>query len=238
MPHQSTIGFDHGGTALEGTWVRPEGDGPAPAVIVFADALGLRPLVGERVRDLAALGYVAVGADMYGDGVQFERGLDAAGHYLFFEEHPDVLRSRVVAWFEHVAGRAEVDADRIAAIGYCFGGRCVLELARSGAEARAVVSFHGVLSTRRPAEPGTVKSTVAVYAGANDPYAPPDHVRAFDDEMRAAGADYHLTVFGDGYHAFTDPEPPTDVGPGLRYDPLLDRLSWAGATTLLDHALR
>jgi dienelactone hydrolase len=136
-----------------------------------------------------------------------------------------------------VAVLFSVDAGRIGAIGYCFGGRCVLELARSGAPVRAVVSFHGVLSTRQPAEPGAVRPTVAVYTGALDPYAPPDHVRAFDDEMRAAGADHHLTVFANGYHAFTDPTPPTDVGPGLRHDPLLAALSWTGATTLLAHTL-
>lgn len=238
MPQESTIAFDDGDTALEGTCIRPEGERPAPAVIVFPDALGLRPLTVERARDLAALGYVAVGADMYGGGRHFERGLDAAEDYLWFEEHPDALRSRVVSWFEHVGDRPEVDADRIAAFGYCFGGRCVLELARSGADARAVVSFHGILSTQRPAEPGAVKPTVAAYAGANDPYAPLEQVRAFDDEMRAAGADHHLTVFGTGYHAFTDPQPPTDVGPGVRYDPLLDAVSWAGATALLDRTLR
>lgn len=237
MPQENTIALEHDGTDLAGVSVRPETDGPVPAVLVMHDAMGLGPRMVEQARTLAAMGYVAVATDMFGGGAHFETPEEAGGPYLYFEEHPQALRSRVVAWFDHVAGQPDVDPDRIAAIGYCFGGRCVLELARSGADVRAMASFHGILSTKQPAEPGAIKGTIAVYTGANDPFVPPDQVRAFDEEMRAAAADYHLTVFSDGYHAFTDPHPPVVGVDGLRYDPLLDRVSWAATVGLLEHCL-
>jgi dienelactone hydrolase len=146
--------------------------------------------------------------------------------------NPQLLRSRVVAWHEWLRERAEVAPGRIAAIGYCFGGQCVLELARSGADVKAVVSFHGLLTTSMPAQAGTVRAHVAVYTGAQDPYAPRKHVDDFQDEMHAAGATWQITNFGRCYHAFTD-EHISATLPGLAYDPVADKVSWAGTLALL-----
>ena len=117
-------------------------------------------------------------------------------------------------------------------------GQCVLELARSGAAVQAVVSFHGLLTTQRPARSGEVKAKILALTGARDPYAPLEHVQAFQSELTAARADWQVTLYGEGWHAFTDPDVSkrTDT-PGVGYDPLLDRLSWAQATAFLEATL-
>jgi len=131
-----------------------------------------------------------------------------------------------------------VDAARVGGVGFCFGGQCVLELARSGAPASAVVSFHGLLHTSQPARAGEVKAKVLVLTGARDPYVPAEAVAALQREFSEAGADWQLTVYGEGWHAFTDPNPKKAEVPGVRYDPVLDRLSWAQATAFLAATLQ
>jgi dienelactone hydrolase len=203
------------------------------------DARGLGALVSRRARDLAAVGYVALATDMYGGGKRFENALDAGEPFAALQAEPERLRGRVLAGFEALRAQPRVDGSRIGAVGFCFGGQCVLELARSGADAKAVVSFHGLLTTRLPAQRGAVRARVLVLTGAQDPYAPSEHVEAFQKEMAAAGADWQLTVYGGGWHAFTDPSAVEMANvPGVRYDPLLDRLSWAQATAFLDAVVR
>jgi dienelactone hydrolase len=126
----------------------------------------------------------------------------------------------------------------MAAIGFCFGGQCVLELARTGADVKAVVSFHGLLGTQIPTPRGGVKAMVLAITGALDPFVPESDVQRFQEEMAAAEADWHLTIYGQGWHAFTDPDVSThhDI-PGVRYDPALDHLSWSQATAFLATAL-
>src|ERR1700742_1824145 len=132
---------------------------------------------------------------------------------------PQTLRSRILAWYHLLHSHPQIDGQRLGAIGFCFGGQCVLELARSGADVRAVVSFHGLLKTREPAQPGAVKAKVLVLTGAKDPYAPLDDVGGFQDEMIATGANWQLTTYGEALHAFTDPLAETKGVPGVRYDP-------------------
>jgi len=226
----------HAGAVLEGQIAGPDGPGPHPAVMVMHNAHGLGPQVRNTAQRLARCGYVAVAADMYGGGV-YHSDARAAGTSLEpLWKNPDLLRSRVLAWFELLKSMPAVDAGRVGAIGYCFGGQCVLELARSGAEVKAVVSYHGILSTAMPAKAGAVKAHVVVYTGARDPYAPRAHVDALQDEMIAAGARWQITVFGEACHAFTDTDA-VATRPGLAYDPLADRVSWAGTETLLSALL-
>jgi len=152
-------------------------------------------------------------------------------------DNPQLLRARIVEWFEHVAGRPDVDPDRIAAIGYCFGGKCVLELARSGADLQVVVSYHGLLMTHAPAQTGAVNALVVAYCAGKDPYAPPADFEAFGMEMADAGASHQITLFSDAEHSFTDPDH-HGVQPGIAYDPLSHRVSWAGTLALLDFKLK
>ena len=150
---------------------------------------------------------------------------------------PHLVRGRVAAWFELLKARPEVDPGRIGAIGYCFGGQCVLDLARSGADVKVVVSYHGLLQTALPAPPGGIKAQIVVYSGAKDPYVPREVVSAFQDEMLAAEARWQITVFGEAYHSFTDPDAGQMGLPGLAHDPLAERLSWAGTEILLESLL-
>jgi dienelactone hydrolase len=235
MTELRTIAFDHDGVELVGQMAVPEKPGPHPAVMVMHTGLGLGEMMRERVRRLAQLGYVAVATDMYGGGVDYHTDPKSGGTLMKdLLTPPQRLRARAVAWYEQVKARPEVDPHSVAAIGFCFGGQCVLELARSGADIKAVVSFHGLLSTSMPAAPGAVHGQVAIYTGAKDPYAPAEHVKALQEEMTAAGAHLQIMVFSDAYHAFTDPNADAMGRAGIAYDPIADRVSWAGTIALLE----
>ena len=158
--------------------------GPRPGVLVFHEGLGLGEFAMERARRLADLGYVALAADMFGDRRQASNLQQVATLVGGLRAEPEKLRARGRAALATLAALPEVDAARLAAIGFCFGGSVVLELAREGADLKAVVSFHGVLTTKMPAQSGRVKASVLVLTGAEDPLAPPDQVAAFENEMR------------------------------------------------------
>jgi dienelactone hydrolase len=230
--------FDHDGATLEGQLALPPGPGPHPAVMVMHNAFGLGPHMKEVASRLAEQGYAALATDMYGGGLLHKDSESTAKSFMPLVQTPGLLRRRIVAWYELMKSLPEVDAARTGAIGYCFGGQCVLELARSGADAKAVVSYHGLLTTAQRAEPGDVKAYVAVYTGARDPYAPHNDIQALREEMSAAGALWQITEFGETYHAFTDPEADKQPVPGLAYNPLADKISWAGTLALLDSLVK
>jgi dienelactone hydrolase len=241
MTELRAIAFDHDGVKLVGQMAVPQQPGPHPAVMVMHTAMGLGEMMREKVRRLAELGYVAVATDMYGGGIDYHSDPKSGGTLMQdLLTPPQRLRARAVAWYEQVKARPEVDPRSVAAIGFCFGGLCVLELARSGADVKAIVSFHGLLSTSMPALPGAVHGLVAVYTGGKDPYAPPEHVTALQQEMAAAGARFQITVFSDACHAFTDPNAAAmAIGrAGIAYDRIADQVSWAGTVALLEATLR
>jgi dienelactone hydrolase len=234
------IDYRHGEVALQGQLALPAGEGPHPGVLVMYDARGLGEGVKSRARRLAELGYVAFCTDMYGDGIFFEHALDCGPVMFALHEAPELMRERVLLGFEVLKARPEVNTARIGAFGYCFGGQCVLELARSGADVKSVVSFHGsLLTTKIPARLGEVKAKILTITGALDPYAPEADVEALRQEMTAAGAAWQITVYGEGYHAFTNAEAEAEMSvvPGVRYDPLLDKLSWAQGVEMLEATL-
>ena len=231
------IECEHGGTLLRGLMAVPDGDGPFPAVLVMHSALGLHHMVGDTARRLADLGYLAVASDMYGADADFSDELKAGELYARLGANPGFLRERCVAWFDAVGLLDQVDASRIGAIGYCFGGKCVLELARSGCDVKAVVSYHGTLETHEPARAGQINGVVAAWCGEQDPYAPPEHIDALRAEMIAAGARYQITMLGSVAHGFTDPDAARLNMPGIGYDEVAARVSWAGTLALLDATL-
>lgn len=238
MSDLRTIEYEHDGVTLRGELAVPTGAGPHPALLVMHDAHGIGSLVRRRSQELAAQGYVAFAPDMYGGGRRFENARDAGVLLKELYEKPQRLRDRVLAGFEVLKGQSQTDASRIGALGFCFGGQCVLELARSGADVKAVVSFHGLLKTPLPAEPGVVKAQVLALTGKQDPYAPAADVEGFQKEMEAAQVDWQLTMYGRGYHAFSEPEAVqmTNI-PGIRYDPLLAKLSWSQGTAFIEAAV-
>ena len=232
-----SIELEHEGTLLRGYAALPDHDGPTPAVLVMHSALGIAHAVNERAaRRLAALGYVAVCTDMYGAHLESAPIELSGAAYAQNLAAPDTERARTVAWLDKVAGRADVDETRTAAIGFCYGGHTVLELARSGADLKAAVSYHGILQTHARAERGAVRAHVVAYCGATDPYAPLADVDALRQEMLDADVEhYQVTVFGGAGHGFTDPEAGVLGLDGVAYDPLARDLAWNGTLVLLEH---
>jgi dienelactone hydrolase len=182
---------------------------------------------------LAELGYVALAADLYGGGRTFS-GTEAMDG---LRADTASFRRRVRAGLDALLALDDVDPAGTAAIGYCFGGMAVLELARSGAPVAAVVSFHGLLRSDEPARPGKVRARILACTGAKDPLVPLDDVDAFGREMDAAGADWQLIVYGRALHSFTNRNVAGGADPRMDYDPSADRQSWAAALLFLDEAL-
>lgn len=203
------------------------------AVLVVHEAPGLGDNARRRTRMLADLGYIALAADLYGGGRTFE-GTEAMDD---LRADTAVFRRRVRAGLDALATLDSVDPVRTAAIGYCFGGMAVLELARSGAPVAAAVSFHGLLRSAEPARPGEVSARVLACTGAKDPLVPLNDVDAFAREMDGARADWQLIVYGRALHSFTNRNVAGGADPRMDYDPSADRQSWAAALLFLDEAL-
>ncbi len=200
--------------------------GKRPAVVIMPDAFGIGPFVRERAERLAKMGYVGFGADPYGNGFMakdLQEGIKCAMALL---EDPKVVRGRVRAALETAASLPQVDPNRMAVMGYCMGGTCSLEIARSGAAVRGVVSFHGGLASKAPAAAGQVKAKVLVCNGADDPFVPPAQVAAFIDEMNKAGVDWQFINYGGTVHSFTNPDAAAIGAPGIAYNKSADVRSW------------
>lgn len=230
-----TITLDHDGTVLHGAIALPPQPRQAPGVLVFPTAFGLGQQMKDTARRLAALGFVALAVDMFG-GARYTEDRTELEALIPAVWGTKLARARSALWLEGLKALDQVDSSRTAAIGYCFGGQCVLELARSGAELSAVASLHGVLSTSWPAKSGEIRAHVAVYTGAKDPQAPARDVGLLREELVAAGASWQITEFGDAYHAFTDPAASTPEH-GRAYDRVSDEVSWASVSALLQTIL-
>jgi|SRR3954468_578719 dienelactone hydrolase len=211
---------------------------PRPGVLVFHEGPGLGEFAMERARMLAELGYVALAADMYGDRRQARNLQEVAKLVGDLRNEPQMLRARGRAALATLAALPQVDGDRMAAIGFCFGGSVVLELARDGADLKAAVSFHGVLATNSPAVSGKVRASVLVCTGADDPLAPAEQVKAFEDEMRAAEVgDWQVISYGNTLHSFTNPAADGSVMAAALYSEQADRRAWASMRSLFDEVL-
>lgn len=223
-----TLAYRDGELGLSAQVYRPPG-GPRAAVAVFPTILNATPAVEAKARALAEAGYLALICDFYGARPE---GLDQA--FAWSESlRADVgaYRARLRSGLDALRGVA--DGLPLAAIGFCMGGQAVLELAREGAELAAAVSFHGLLDTRRPAEPGAVRARLLVCHGDADPLAPRERVLAFWQEMDRAGANWHFHAYGWVMHGFTNPNRPAG-NPAVAYDPSADRQSWAAMLSLFD----
>jgi len=222
-----TVEYKHGDVALEGYIAYDDAvKGNRPGVIVVHEWMGLNPYAKKRAEQLAALGYVGFAIDMYGKGVRAGDAKEAAALSGIYRNDRKLMRSRANSALEFFRKHPLVDKRLIAAIGYCFGGTVVLEMARGGADLAGVVSFHGGLDTPNPADAKNFKGKVLVLHGADDPLVPKDQVLAFWDEMRKAGADWQMVAYGGAVHSFTNPDSGKDPSKGVAYNEKADRRSW------------
>lgn len=227
------------GPAFRGYFAYDESkSGKRPGILVAHEAWGLGDHVKERAGRLAALGYAAFAVDMFGEGKQAPDSQTGLQWTRALRSDVPVLRARIRAAFDALVARPEVDPDRIASIGYCFGGTTSIELARSGAPIRGVVSFHGGLQTEKPAEPGNVKARIVSITGADDPFIPTAQVDAFIDEMKQAKADAQVIVYTGVQHSFTNPRAGDRQVPGLAYNALADERSWNAMLAFFDEIFR
>jgi dienelactone hydrolase len=221
-----TIEYQQGDTALEGYLAYDDAvAGKRPGVLVVHQWFGLTDYEKHRAEQLAALGYVAFCADIYGKDSRPKNVQEAGAQAGKYKGDRALLRARVNAALDELKKNDLVDAGRVAAIGYCFGGTTVLELARSGADLNGVVSFHGGLDSPTPADGKNIKCKVLVLAGADDPFQKPDDLTAFESEMRDAKVDWQIVFYGGAVHAFTQPNPGF-VNAGAKYNEKADKRSW------------
>lgn len=208
--------------------------GPRPGVIVVHEWWGLNDYAKRRARDLAALGYSALAVDMYGDGRNTQHPDDAKAFMNAALADPAIPKARFQAGLDLLKAQPQTDPARLAAIGYCFGGKVVLDMARQGLPLAAVVSFHGALVTATPATPGSVKAKVLVEHGAADSFITPEQIAAFKAEMDQAGADYRFVELPGAKHGFSNPDADAHKGHGLDlgYQKEADERSWADMQAL------
>ncbi len=220
------VEYKDGDTVLEAHVAWDEAvHGARPGVLVSHAWGGRGEFEDRKAERLAELGYVGFALDLYGKGVTGNSPEENAALMQPFLDDRSALQRRMQLALDQLRGQKDVDADRVAAIGFCFGGLCVLDLARTGAELRGVVSFHGLLAPPGNTVGNTMKAKALVLHGWQDPMAPPDQVLALADEMTALGADWQLHAYGTSMHAFTNPNA-ADPASGLQFDAVADHRSW------------
>jgi dienelactone hydrolase len=233
---QTTLDYRDGDVRLQGVLMRDEKRTAGPAIVLFPDARGVGPHAIECAGRLGDLGYPTLVADLYGEGLQ-ARDMAQAGELMrALRGDVDRWRARARAALDALSRQDGVDRTRLAALGYCFGGGTALELARSGAPLVAVVSFHGVLASPRPADAANIKAKVLVCHGAADPLVPPAEVAAFEEEMARTKVDWQLHAYGGVVHSFTNPEADNLGRPEFAYNEAADRRSWSAMLALLQEA--
>jgi dienelactone hydrolase len=224
--HTATVEYKDGDTVLEGYLAYDEAHRQKPGVLIVHQWKGLGDYEKKRAEMLAKLGYVAFAVDIYGKGIRPQDAQAAAAEAGKYKQNRALLRQRVQAGLLTLQTRKLADPNHIAAIGYCFGGTTVIELARSGANIAGIVSFHGALDSPTPEDGKNIKCKVLALHGADDPFVPAKDVAAFEDEMRQAKVDWQLVKYGGAVHGFTDWNAGNDNSKGMAYNEKADHRSW------------
>src|SRR3990170_8567956 len=233
------VEYKQGDTVLEGYLAYDNAiSGKRPGILVVHEWKGVGPYVKRRAEQLAKLGYIAFAADIYGKGVRPQTNDDAAKVASLYKNDRKLMRARAAAGLEVLKNHKLTDTRRMAAIGYCFGGTTVLELARSGADIAGVVSFHGGLDTPAPEDAKQIKAKVLALHGGDDPYVTAEHVAAFEDEMKKGGVDWQVNVYGGAVHSFTVPDAGNDPSKGAAYNERADKRSWEAMTNFFAEIFR
>ena len=222
----NTVGYLDGDVLLEAFFAFDDSlTGRRPAVLINHKWAGRDDFVAEKAKKIAALGYVAFAVDMYGKGVLGTTAEENAKLMQPFMDDRQMLAKRMQAALYAVKLLPWVDDSKVAAMGFCFGGLCALDLARTGADLKGVVSFHGLLGAPDNAQDNSIKAKVLVLHGHDDPMGPVEQVIAFEQEMTKAGVDWQFHTFGNTLHAFTNPVA-NNPDFGTVFQPDADRRSW------------
>ncbi|MEI6333610.1 MAG: dienelactone hydrolase family protein [Methylococcaceae bacterium] len=222
----NTVGYLDGDVLLEAFFAFDDSlTGRRPAVLINHTWAGRDDFVAEKAKKIAALGYVAFAVDMYGKGVLGTTAEENAKLMQPFMDDRQMLAKRMQAALYAVKLLPWVDDSKVAAMGFCFGGLCALDLARTGAALKGVVSFHGLLGAPDNAQDNSIKAKVLVLHGHDDPMGPVEQVIAFEQEMTKAGVDWQFHTFGNTMHAFTNPVA-NNPDFGTVFQPDADRRSW------------
>ena len=225
--HTEVVEYKHGDANLEGYLAYDDAvTAKRPGVLIIHEWTGIGDYVKMRAEELARMGYVAFALDMYGKGIRPQNAQEAAAQAKIYRDDRNLMRARANAGLKVLINQKPVDPSKIAAIGYCFGGGAVLELARSGADIAGVVSFHGNLDTPNPEDAKKIKAKVLICHGGADPHVPRQQVEAFEDEMQNAGVDWQMNVYGGAVHSFTNPASGNDLSTGVAYNEKADKRSW------------
>jgi dienelactone hydrolase len=230
-----TLTYEADGLSFKSTLFLEAGTKPKPGVLVFPEAFGLGEHALSRAEGLAELGYAALACDIHGNGRNLTDLTEAIGLLTPLYADTKRMRARGLAALKSLTTRKDVDAARTASIGFCFGGTMSLELARSGADLKAVVGFHSGLSTTAPkTDAKAYRGKVLVCIGADDPFIAPEERAAFEAEMRGAGVDWQMHLYGGTVHSFTNPKAEERGNPAaMRYTESADKRSWTAMRELL-----
>jgi dienelactone hydrolase len=236
--HRETLTYQADGLTMKSEWFLESSGVPRPGVLVFPEAYGLNQHALARAERLASIGYAALACDLHGEAQVVEDLGVSIGMLDGLYADPAKTRARATGALQALAARPEVDTSRIGAIGFCFGGTMSLELARSGADIKAVVGFHSGLATIAPkTDARAIKARILVCIGGDDPFIPLEQRADFEKEMRDAGVNWQMNVYGNTVHSFTNPTAANANRPNaVRYSAEADTRSWKSMQDLFVEA--
>ncbi len=230
-----TVEYKMGNQTFEGLLVYPQtSKGKVPGVLMVHNWLGISDETKKQAERVAKLGVAVFAVDIYGKGVRAKEAKAAMALAGKYKSDRKLFRERLQRGLEVLREQKGVDGSEVVAVGYCFGGTGVIELARAGADVKAVVSFHGGLDSPNPADGKNIKARVIALQGADDPYVKASDIVAFQNEMRSHGVDWQMTVYGGAVHSFTDVSAGTDAKTGAAYNEKADARSFQAFTDLLN----
>jgi dienelactone hydrolase len=236
------VSYSANGTTLKGYVAYDDAvKGKRPGILVIHEWWGHNEYARRRARMLAEQGYTALAVDMYGDGKQAHHPDDAGKFASEVSKNAVLAKARFDAAYNLISKEDTVDAGKIGAVGYCFGGSVALNMARIGEPLKVVVSFHGGLGTATPAEAGKVKARIASFSGEDDPMIPATQVAAFRQEMDKAGVKYKVVTYPGAKHAFTNPDADKygqQFKLPLAYNAAADKASWDEGLSFLADAFK
>jgi len=226
--YQEEINYKHGDVDLKGYLFWEDSfSGLRPGILVMHEWWGINDYVKVRAEMLAESGYVAFAADMYGDGRDTRHAEDAKSWMKQISGNTELWQARAALGLEQLLAHKKVDKERTAAIGYCFGGATVMQLAYTGADLDAVVSFHGSLPPASPEQAARIKSKVLAFHGASDKFIPKERLDSFVMALNDAKVDWEMVTYGGAKHGFTNPYASSYALDGLEYMPSADKRSWS-----------